>query len=166
MAAPALRSGGSRCSRISAISPRRTGAETFTAATTRPVPSRSGAATERRPRLSLWLLRIAATAHLVLALVQPVLDRMYKGGVWAKNVNPDDLPAIREKGREIVEEKPRTTKAIGEMLVATYSPKGFLDGRALRLPTIIVRPGRPNRAASTFASPFRWSPWLALPLRP
>ncbi len=33
-----------------------------------------------------------------------------------------------------------------------YSRKGFVDGRALRLPTVVVRPGRPNRAASTFAS--------------
>src|SRR6266568_5021258 len=43
-------------------------------------------------------------------------------------------------------------KAIGELLVNDYSRKGYIDGRALRLPTIIVRPGRPNRAASTFAS--------------
>jgi nucleoside-diphosphate-sugar epimerase len=43
-------------------------------------------------------------------------------------------------------------KAIGELLVGDYSRKGFVDGRALRLPTIVVRPGRPNRAASTFAS--------------
>jgi nucleoside-diphosphate-sugar epimerase len=43
-------------------------------------------------------------------------------------------------------------KAIGELLVNDYSRKGFLDGRALRLPTVVVRPGRPNRAASTFAS--------------
>ncbi len=45
-----------------------------------------------------------------------------------------------------------TQKAIGELLVNDYSRKGFLDGRALRLPTVVVRPGRPNRAASTFAS--------------
>jgi nucleoside-diphosphate-sugar epimerase len=45
-----------------------------------------------------------------------------------------------------------TQKAIGELLVSDYSRKGFIDGRALRLPTIVVRPGRPNRAASTFAS--------------
>ena len=32
------------------------------------------------------------------------------------------------------------------------SRKGFIDGRALRLPTIVVRPGKPNRAASSFAS--------------
>jgi D-erythronate 2-dehydrogenase len=43
-------------------------------------------------------------------------------------------------------------KAMGELLVTDYSRKGFVDGRSLRLPTIIVRPGRPNKAASTFAS--------------
>jgi D-erythronate 2-dehydrogenase len=43
-------------------------------------------------------------------------------------------------------------KAIGELLVNDYSRKGFVDGRALRLPTVVVRPGRPNRAASSFAS--------------
>jgi nucleoside-diphosphate-sugar epimerase len=45
-----------------------------------------------------------------------------------------------------------TQKAIGELLTADYSRKGFVDGRSLRLPTIVVRPGKPNRAASTFAS--------------
>jgi nucleoside-diphosphate-sugar epimerase len=43
-------------------------------------------------------------------------------------------------------------KAIGELLVNDYSRKAFVDGRALRLPTVVVRPGLPNRAASTFAS--------------
>lgn len=43
-------------------------------------------------------------------------------------------------------------KAIGELLVNDYSRKGFVDGRSLRLPTVVVRPGKPNRAASTFAS--------------
>ncbi|MDX2249128.1 MAG: D-erythronate dehydrogenase [Bacteroidia bacterium] len=45
-----------------------------------------------------------------------------------------------------------TQKTIGELLVNEYSRKGFIDGRSLRLPTIMVRPGKPNRAASTFAS--------------
>src|SRR5262245_19721642 len=45
-----------------------------------------------------------------------------------------------------------TQKAIGELLVNDYSRKGFVDGRAVRLPTIVVRPGKPNRAASSFAS--------------
>ncbi len=43
-------------------------------------------------------------------------------------------------------------KAIGELMVADYARKGFVDGRAVRLPTIVVRPGRPNKAASSFAS--------------
>lgn len=43
-------------------------------------------------------------------------------------------------------------KAIGEILLNDYSRKGYLDGRAFRLPTISVRPGKPNRAASSFMS--------------
>jgi D-erythronate 2-dehydrogenase len=45
-----------------------------------------------------------------------------------------------------------TQKAIGELLVSDMSRKGFIDGRSLRLPTIVVRPGKPNKAASSFAS--------------
>ena len=45
-----------------------------------------------------------------------------------------------------------TQKAIGELLVNDYTRKGFVDGRAVRLPTIVVRPGKPNQAASSFAS--------------
>ncbi|MCX7174281.1 MAG: SDR family oxidoreductase [Proteobacteria bacterium] len=43
-------------------------------------------------------------------------------------------------------------KAVGELLVKDYSRRGFIDGRVLRLPTISVRPGKPNKAASSFAS--------------
>ena len=45
-----------------------------------------------------------------------------------------------------------TQKVLGELLLNDYSRKGYLDGRGLRLPTITVRPGKPNRAASSFAS--------------
>ena len=45
-----------------------------------------------------------------------------------------------------------TQKVIGEYLIADYSRKGFIDGRSLRLPTVVVRPGKPNAAASSFAS--------------
>jgi nucleoside-diphosphate-sugar epimerase len=45
-----------------------------------------------------------------------------------------------------------TQKVIGEYLVSDYTRKGFLDGRSLRLPTIVVRAGKPNAAASSFAS--------------
>lgn len=45
-----------------------------------------------------------------------------------------------------------TQKALAELLVNDYSRKGYIDGRAIRLPTIVVRPGKANKAASSFAS--------------
>lgn len=54
-------------------------------------------------------------------------------------------------------------KAIGELLVAEYSRKGFIDGRICRLPTISVRPGAPNAAASSFASGIIREPLMGLP---
>lgn len=43
-------------------------------------------------------------------------------------------------------------KLIGELLVQDYTRKGYIDGRAVRVPTVVVRPGAPNLAASGFAS--------------
>src|SRR3989442_15754457 len=58
---------------------------------------------------------------------------------------PDDAPVM-----------PQTSygaqKAIGEFLVYDMTRKGYIDGRSLRLPTITVRPGKPNKAASSSAS--------------
>lgn len=45
-----------------------------------------------------------------------------------------------------------TQKAICELLLSDYSRKGFVDGVGIRLPTIVVRPGKPNKAASSFFS--------------
>lgn len=45
-----------------------------------------------------------------------------------------------------------TQKAICELLLSDYSRRGFLDGVGIRLPTIVVRPGKPNKAASGFFS--------------
>ena len=45
-----------------------------------------------------------------------------------------------------------TQKAIAELLLSDYSRRGFIDGIGLRLPTICVRPGKPNKAASGFFS--------------
>jgi nucleoside-diphosphate-sugar epimerase len=64
-----------------------------------------------------------------------------------------DLPAVLDDSTIA---NPQTSygaqKVIGEYLVTDYSRKGFLDGRSLRLPTIVVRAGKPNAAASSFAS--------------
>jgi nucleoside-diphosphate-sugar epimerase len=45
-----------------------------------------------------------------------------------------------------------TQKAIGEALLADYTRRGFCDGVGIRLPSIVVRPGQPNKAASGFFS--------------
>jgi D-erythronate 2-dehydrogenase len=45
-----------------------------------------------------------------------------------------------------------TQKAMGEALLADYTRRGFCDGVGIRLPTIVVRPGKPNKAASGFFS--------------
>lgn len=45
-----------------------------------------------------------------------------------------------------------TQKAMIELLLADYSRKGFVDGVGVRLPTICIRPGKPNKAASSFFS--------------
>ena len=45
-----------------------------------------------------------------------------------------------------------TQKAVIELLLADYTRRGFLDGIGIRLPSIVVRPGRPNKAASGFFS--------------
>ncbi len=56
----------------------------------------------------------------------------------------DDTPPLPQTSYGI-------QKLVGEQLVHDYTRKGYIDGRALRLPTIMVRPA-PNRAASTWAS--------------
>jgi len=58
---------------------------------------------------------------------------------------PDDAPLTPQASYG-------TQKAIGEYLVYDMTRKGFIDGRSLRLPTVTVRPGKPNKAASSFAS--------------
>jgi nucleoside-diphosphate-sugar epimerase len=58
---------------------------------------------------------------------------------------PDDAPLTPQASYG-------TQKAIGELLVYDMTRKGFIDGRSLRLPTVTVRPGKPNKAASSFAS--------------
>ena len=45
-----------------------------------------------------------------------------------------------------------TQKAMGELLLADYTRRGFIDGIGIRLPTICIRPGKPNKAASGFFS--------------
>lgn len=66
------------------------------------------------------------------------------GGVLPDVVNDTTTPAPQSSYG--------VQKLIGELLVGDYTRRGYIDGRALRLPTIVVRPGKPNAAASSFAS--------------
>lgn len=56
-----------------------------------------------------------------------------------------------------------TQKAICELLISDYSRRGFIDGMALRMPTVCVRPGKPNKAASGFFSSIIREPLVGLP---
>ena len=56
-------------------------------------------------------------------------------------------------------------KRIGEALLADYSRRGFFDGIGIRLPTVSVRPGAPNAAASGFFSGIIREPLAGLPAK-
>ena len=76
--------------------------------------------------------------------------------VFASSVAVFGGDAMPDTVGDSTKQMPQTTygmtKAIGELMVNDYTRKGFLDGRSARLPTIFIRPGRPNAAASSFAS--------------
>lgn len=55
------------------------------------------------------------------------------------------------------------TKAMAELVMADYRRRGWADARTLRLPTVTVRPGKPNAAASSFASSIMREPLAGLP---
>jgi nucleoside-diphosphate-sugar epimerase len=64
-----------------------------------------------------------------------------------------DMPEVIEDGTAPVPQSSYgTQKAMVELLLNDYSRRGFIDGISLRLPTVVVRPGKPNAATTTFAS--------------
>ncbi|MFI4986496.1 MAG: D-erythronate dehydrogenase [Alphaproteobacteria bacterium] len=76
--------------------------------------------------------------------------------VFASSIAVFGAPAMASRVDDLTKETPQTTygmtKAVTELLVNDYTRKGFIDGRSARLPTVIVRPGKPNKAASSFVS--------------
>ena len=59
---------------------------------------------------------------------------------------------VNDATRQIPQTTYGMTKSVGELLVNDYTRKGFIDGRCGRLSAVIVRPGKPNKAASGFVS--------------
>jgi nucleoside-diphosphate-sugar epimerase len=78
----------------------------------------------------------------------------FGGGQGA--VLPDDA-------RQVPENSYGAQKAMGELLLADATRRGMVDAVNIRMPTVIVRPGRPNKAASSFVSAILREPLLGLP---
>ncbi len=68
-----------------------------------------------------------------------------------------------DEARQVPANSYGAQKAAAELILADASRRGFLDAVSIRLPTVIVRPGRPNRAASSFLSAIVREPLLGLP---
>jgi D-erythronate 2-dehydrogenase len=71
--------------------------------------------------------------------------------------------SLLDDARQIPSNSYGAQKAAAELILADASRRGFLDAVSIRLPTVIVRPGRPNRAASSFLSAIIREPLLGLP---
>ncbi len=89
-----------------------------------------------------------------------VLEACRKSGANPRLVFTSSIAAYGGKLPSVITDDQRLTpqssygaqKAIGELLVAEYTRKGYLDGRSVRLPIIAIRPGKANTATSSWAS--------------
>ncbi len=73
------------------------------------------------------------------------------------------LAVLPDEARQVPANSYGAQKAAAELFLADATRRGFLDAVSIRLPTIIVRPGRPNKAASSFVSAIIREPLLGLP---
>lgn len=89
-----------------------------------------------------------------------IMERMRHAAPGAKLVTTSSVAVFGGEMPAVVPDtfvwKPQssygTQKAINDLLLADYSRRGYIDGLSLRMPTIVARPGKPNAAASSFAS--------------
>jgi D-erythronate 2-dehydrogenase len=103
-----------------------------------------------------YRINLDGTRQLFEAIRQQSLKTRYKPRVvFASSIAVFGTPFPKVIGDEFFT-TPLTSygtqKAIAELLLADYSRRGFFDGVGIRLPTICIRPGRPNKAASSFFS--------------
>jgi D-erythronate 2-dehydrogenase len=98
--------------------------------------------------------------HINFNATRALLDAFREANRHPRFVFSSSIAVFGGPYPEIIPDDFRTTpltsygaqKLMGELLVSDYSRKGFIDGISLRLPTICVRPGKPNKAASGFFS--------------
>jgi nucleoside-diphosphate-sugar epimerase len=89
-----------------------------------------------------------------------LIERLRAGGRTSRLIFPSslavfgaELPAVVTRATAALPlSSYGTQKAMAELLINDASRRGFIDSRVVRLPTIVVRPGKPNKAASSFAS--------------
>jgi nucleoside-diphosphate-sugar epimerase len=103
-----------------------------------------------------YRINLDGTRFLFEAIRQEGLKQPYRPRViFASSIAVFGAPFPEKIGDEFLT-APLTSygtqKAIGELLLADYTRRGFFDGIGLRLPTICIRPGLPNKAASGFFS--------------
>jgi nucleoside-diphosphate-sugar epimerase len=108
-------------------------------------------------------VNIAGTQALIQACrALPVPPRVvFTSSVASFDGGQDAM--VPDDGRQMPTNSYGAQKAIGELLLADATRRGFLDVVSIRLPTVMVRPGRPNRAASSFVSAVVREPLLGLP---
>jgi nucleoside-diphosphate-sugar epimerase len=85
---------------------------------------------------------------------------VFTSSVASFSASQDDV--LADNTRQIPGNSYGAQKAAAELILADASRRGFLDAVSLRLPTVIVRPGRPNKAASSFFSGIVREPLLGL----
>jgi len=103
-----------------------------------------------------YRINLDGTRHLFEAVRQAGFETPYRPRVvFTSSIAVFGAPFPEAIGDEFLS-APLTSygtqKAISELLLADYSRRGFFDGIAIRLPTICIRPGIPNKAASGFFS--------------
>lgn len=105
-----------------------------------------------------WDINMMSMWHLLEALRQ---EHEASGGDYRPRIVFTSSIAVfggpyPEQIEDVFLSAPQTSygaqKATAELMLADFSRKGFVDGVSLRLPTICVRPGKPNKAASSFFS--------------
>ncbi|MEM6384085.1 MAG: D-erythronate dehydrogenase [Pseudomonadota bacterium] len=88
-----------------------------------------------------------------------LLENLHRGGQVPRLVYPSSI-AVFGHAPDIIGDETATLpnssygaqKAMSELLINDMSRRGFIDGVSVRVPTVMVRPGKPNAAASSFAS--------------
>jgi len=103
-----------------------------------------------------YRINLDGTRHILEAIRQEGIKSPYRARlVFASSIAVFGAPFPERIGDEFFN-TPLTSygtqKAMSELLLGDYSRRGFLDGIAIRLPTICIRPGKPNKAASGFFS--------------